>query len=87
MDDIADCQHNLESFGWCMYIGGRNVSHAEPVQLFECLNRRLMPKSWILLKKKPALDRYCQGVSGFETSVQFSGTTMKLFRDGHASKI
>lgn len=51
MDDIADCQHNLETFGWCMYMRGRNESRAEPVLLFECLDRKTREKIVNIVKK------------------------------------
>lgn len=65
MDDIADCQHSLETIGWCMYMRGRDISHAEPVLLFECLDGKTRAKVvdivknsqlWKdIIKKHPAL--------------------------------
>lgn len=51
MDDIADCQHSLETFGWCMYMRGRDESHAEPVLLFECLDGKTRAKVVDIVKK------------------------------------
>lgn len=51
MDDIADCQHSLESFGWCMYMRGRDETHAEPVLLFECFDRKTLAKVVDIVKK------------------------------------
>lgn len=51
MDDIADCQHSLETFGWCIYMRGRDENHAEPVLLFECLDGRTRAKVVDIVKK------------------------------------
>lgn len=65
MDDITECQLTVETFGWCMYMRGRNESDAEPVLLFECLDGKTRTKVvdivrrsklWkFTIKKHPAL--------------------------------
>lgn len=51
MDEIADCQHSLEPFGWCMYMRGRDKTHAEPVLLFECLDGKTRTKVVDIVKR------------------------------------
>ena len=62
MDDIADCQHSLETFGWCMYMMGRDEAHAEPVLLFECLDGKTLAKVINIVKKsqhwKKIIEKY-----------------------------
>ncbi len=51
MDDIEGCQLSLETLGWSMYMRGRDENHAEPVLLFECLDRKTRAKVVDIVKK------------------------------------
>ena len=90
MDDIAECQHSLETFGWCMYMMGRDESHAEPVLLFECLDGKtrvkivdIVKKSQLwkdITKKHPALR-----LASSSRGPQGSCATMDMTRKSDAS--
>lgn len=51
MDDIAMCQTSREAVGWSMYMMGRDISHAKPVFVFDCLDPMTRAKVVSIVKK------------------------------------
>jgi hypothetical protein len=51
MDDIEKCQTNREAVGWSMYMMGRDISHAKPVFVFDCFDRKTRTKVVEIVKK------------------------------------
>lgn len=92
MDDIADCQYSLETFGWCMYMRGQDESHAEPVLLFECLDGKTRAKVVKIVKKSPLWKNIKQRhpalrIASSARGPQGSGSTMDMPESSDASDV